>query len=1279
MFRLFKFAHLSLAGVMLLVLFFGSAQVAGAQVGRLICQEPHECTLVSNRNFNFTAESSGIFFENDGSFFRDQLLYQTGRIGIGVVQPQASLHIVAPTNLEGLRIMTSNYSPLNIMNSAGTTDIFRVDQSGVLAVGSVPWARLSSFPSACSAGQYVTGIGGTLSCATPTGGITGSGTTSYVARWTGASALGTGVLFDNGTNVGIGTTLPSYGRLSLQAASDAEAFGLAGWPLLKWNGGSVLHFGGYNASQWSQLAFHTSGTRKMTILSGGNVGIGTDSPLRLLDVAGAIRASNGQIHSPSSFSFLSDGNGAQAGRFGGLLIGTSYDTVPNSNEIRTSSNQNLTINARGTGILYLSTADSTKMTILNNGNTGVGTITPISRLNVESTVSDAIYLKGNTSGSSPYMAAYIIAESNADARGRGLFLPTTDASANNSWYAGVPYGGGGFQIGNSSSHARENASGPYNKEFAKLYINTSGNVGIGMTNPIYGLDIVSNTDYRHLRIGGAGIPLIKFANPNYNSGNGAELWQNNAGDFRINTNSSIVAFFSSASGNVNLANGALFAQQAGNVGVGLTNPATKLDVNGAIKTSRLGTYGTYNSSQVQGIWSISEGYPINVGSNNFGNQYGIGYAYSTNGGAPFTNVHQIVFTNNGTVNATIGMNGWAHFGGNVGIGITAPAQRLHSAGYVRGDSGFCIGTNCITDWPSGAVTSVSAGNSSLTISPTTGAVVASLNLANANTWTAAQTFNASTNFPGSGIWNASGHVGIGKTNPSARLHVARGDNHTLAWFEQESASTYNADVWIRGGGTAYDWLLSKRTANSTNDFWIYNNTDGTVLTLRAGGNVGIGTTAPTAKLHVVGAMTVSGGISGHASSASTATTATNLSGGSVSATTGLFTDYVRVGNNASGIYQTGDRLAVRTSSVDNVAQFADYGLYLLRTGQTYNLYLAGSMQLGYAEANPVISYGNGDLRFLYQSTERMRLNSVGNLGIGTTNPFVRLHVTGGRVAFGDSLNSNPAHVLGAERALNLVSTDAVMRIVRVAANIDTAAPSLEFGHATGSGSTEYTTFWDIFLNSGGMHFRHRATGASWHNSTRLTINNSGNVGIGLTNPTAKLHINGDLTVGSTGGGKINAGTVDPPYTINGKKYATYMASMTGVKEETAGVATLRPTPGGLYFSVLDLEAEEGSDLWLFSKTADLAHQGLNQVSVLLAPNFAGQAWYEKDDRRGLITIFASVDKKQALTTLRPEVSYRLTAPRFDYSEHPNRRADDDEIEGFNLDKLLLPASFLSRP
>lgn len=48
-----------------------------------------------------------------------------------------------------------------------------------------------------------------ISLGTSSGVIAGSGATNYVARWTGTTTLGTGVLYDNGTNVGIGSTSPT--------------------------------------------------------------------------------------------------------------------------------------------------------------------------------------------------------------------------------------------------------------------------------------------------------------------------------------------------------------------------------------------------------------------------------------------------------------------------------------------------------------------------------------------------------------------------------------------------------------------------------------------------------------------------------------------------------------------------------------------------------------------------------------------------------------------------------------------------------------------------------------------------------------------------------------------------------------------------------------------------------------------------------------------------------------------------------------------------------------
>jgi hypothetical protein len=54
--------------------------------------------------------------------------------------------------------------------------------------------------------------------------VTGTGTTNYVARWTSGSAIGVGVLYDNGTNVGIGTITPTLGKLQIKGGNNNTLF-----------------------------------------------------------------------------------------------------------------------------------------------------------------------------------------------------------------------------------------------------------------------------------------------------------------------------------------------------------------------------------------------------------------------------------------------------------------------------------------------------------------------------------------------------------------------------------------------------------------------------------------------------------------------------------------------------------------------------------------------------------------------------------------------------------------------------------------------------------------------------------------------------------------------------------------------------------------------------------------------------------------------------------------------------------------------------------------------
>ncbi len=179
-------------------------------------------------------------------------------------------------------------------------------------------------------------------------------------------------------------------------------------------------------------------------------------------------------------------------------------------------------------------------------------------------------------------------------------------------------------------------------------------------------------------------------------------------------------------------------------------------------------------------------------------------------------------------------------------------------------------------------------------------------------------------------------------------------------------------------------------------------------------------------------------------------------------------------------------------------------------------------------------------------------------------------------------------------------------------------------------------------------------GAATINATgALTISSGGNINL---NPGGGSP---EVNVGGSGAGKINVGTVDPPYTIGGQRYATYMPSMVGVKEEVTGVAnTTENVPGVGYRSIIDFgRLTTGTDLWLFSKTTDLK-TNIDKLVVILNPSGNTRAWYDLDTTNYRLAIYTSQPSR---------VSYRFTAPRFDYQSWQNTRTN--AILGFDISGL----------
>ncbi|MGI4897516.1 MAG: beta strand repeat-containing protein [Janthinobacterium lividum] len=384
--------------------------------------------------------------------------------------------------------------------------------------------------------------------------------------------------------------------------------------------------------------------------------------------------------------------------------------------------------------------------------------------------------------------------------------------------------------------------------------------------------------------------------------------------------------------------------------------------------------------------------------------------------------------------------------------------------------------------------------------------------------------------------DGSGNVGIGTTSPATKLHVFGANPLTLSGVATGTNTTTDSLLTITSGlvrklplstfAPTGSWATTGNagttagtnfigTTDATN--FIVKTNSAEVARFTSDGNVAIGSSTTAFNTSNPEQLLVDAGT----------TSSTNVISGKGTINSFL---QLNIQNLSSGASASTDVVASADNGTDAV-NYVDMGINSSGNKGTFNFGLAndaylynaggsvgGNFYIGNSTSAKILGFLTGGSA---ASNERMRIDGTGNVGIGTTAPAQKLDVT------------------GTIRASASVISQGSVFVDAATTNNGTVAPGMLFG---GTNSGEGIASQRTSGNLNGLDFYTNFV-------NRMTITNTGNIGINTKAPTSTLHVNGSVAV--------NVVTKSADYTILATDYIIINTSTA-----TTGPTITLPTASG---------------------------------------------------------------------------------------------------------------------